>query len=121
MRTLHVDLGREMRGGQWQVLLLTRSLQKDAILLARAGSPLLAAAIKEGIVAAPFSPVELWLAARRCDLAQAHDARAHQWMAALLTKPFVVSRRVAFPIQTSPLSRWKYSRPSRYIAVSSFV
>ena len=121
MRILHVDLGREMRGGQWQVLLLTRALRGDVILLARAGGPLLKTAIAEGIVAAPFSPVELWLAARRCDLAHAHDARAHQWMAALMMKPFVVSRRVAFPVEVSPLNRWKYSRPAHYIAVSDFV
>ena len=39
MRTLHVDSGREMRGGQWQALYLVERLT-DAVLLARAGSPL---------------------------------------------------------------------------------
>jgi glycogen synthase len=34
--------------------------------------------------------------------------------------PFVVSRRVGFPINGS-LSRWKYSRARRFIAVSNYV
>src|SRR4051812_14569794 len=121
MRILHVDLGREMRGGQWQVLSLVRALRNESILLARAGGPLLRAAMNEGIVAAPFSPVELGLAARRTDLGHAHDARAHQWMAVLLARPFVVSRRVAFPVAVNPLNRWKYSRAVHYLAVSDFV
>ena len=43
MRTLHVDSGRELRGGQWQALYLIERLS-DAVLLARAGSPLFAEA-----------------------------------------------------------------------------
>jgi glycosyltransferase involved in cell wall biosynthesis len=35
--------------------------------------------------------------------------------------PLVVSRRVAFPIGASPLSRWKYRRAAHFIAVSNFV
>ncbi len=35
MRTLHVDSGRELRGGQWQALYLIERLS-DAVLLARA-------------------------------------------------------------------------------------
>ncbi len=33
----------------------------------------------------------------------------------------MVSRRVAFPLHRSILSRWKYSKPARYIAVSKYV
>jgi hypothetical protein len=35
--------------------------------------------------------------------------------------PLVVSRRVAFPPKRSVMSRWKYGRPHRYLAVSDFV
>jgi glycosyltransferase involved in cell wall biosynthesis len=43
-------------------------------------------------------------------------------MAAIAARaPFVVSRRVAFPIGRSLSSRWKYSRPRRFFAVSQFV
>src|SRR5205807_7326207 len=54
-------------------------------------------------------------------LGHAHDSHAHQWMALLLKTPFVVSRRVAFPISGGPLNRWKYSRGAHYLAVSEFV
>ena len=43
MRILHLDSGREMRGGQWQVLRLLEGLRAaghDVTLLARAGAPL---------------------------------------------------------------------------------
>ena len=43
-------------------------------------------------------------------------------MAALACRNrFVVSRRVAFPVGRSLLSRWKYRRPARFLAVSKFV
>ena len=47
MRILHLDSGREMRGGQWQVLRLHQGLTEaglDSLLLARSDSPLAAAA-----------------------------------------------------------------------------
>ena len=47
MRILHLDSGHEMRGGQWQVLRLIEGLRgagHESLLLARAGSPLLAQA-----------------------------------------------------------------------------
>jgi len=54
------------------------------------------------------------------DLIHAHDARGHS-LAALLSKPVVVSRRVAFPVRRGMLSRWKYRRAAHYIAISEFV
>ena len=41
MRVLHLDTGREMRGGQWQALRLVEGLRAGGVestLLARAGS-----------------------------------------------------------------------------------
>ncbi len=121
MLTLHLDLGREMRGGQWQVLALVRALSKEAVLLARRGSPLLERALAEGINAEPFSLVSLRRWQTRADLVHAHDAKSHLWTALLNSPKAVVSRRVAFPVKTSAASRWKYAQPNAYIAVSEFV
>jgi len=110
MRILHLDSGREMRGGQWQVLRLHRGLiarSHDSRLLARKGSPL----GRE----VPDSP---W---RNVDIVHAHDARSHTRAALFARAPVVVSRRVGFPVRSSALSRWKYKRPKLFLAVSEYV
>ncbi len=112
MKTLHIDTGREMRGGQWQVLYLVERL-KDAKLSTRSGSPLCIEAAKRCIPQGSLFD--------DADLIHAHDARAHTIAAIAGRKPLVVSRRVAFPIKRSFLSRQKYDRASMYIAVSRFV
>jgi hypothetical protein len=121
MRVLHVDIGKEMRGGQWQSLRLVEAMRSDAVLLAPARSPLAQKAAECGIDVQPFSIGRLCALAHACDLVHVHDARAHSWAAAAGGAPLVVSRRVAFPVQESPLSRWKYSRARHYIAVSDCV
>jgi glycosyltransferase involved in cell wall biosynthesis len=121
MRILHVDLGHDMRGGQWQVLALVDKLRKESVLLAREGSPLLRAAIDKGITAMPFSMGAVLKLKSSCDIVHAHDARAHTLMACYRSTHLVVSRRVAFPIRDSFLSRWKYGRADVFIAVSKFV
>jgi hypothetical protein len=120
MKTLHVDTGRRMQGGQWQVLYLLERLEQ-ARLLARAGSPLLEEARRRGIDAEEFSVWGMRARGREADLVHAHDARAHSLAALLAKKPIVVSRRVAFPIGTSMASKWKYGRAAMYLAVSKFV
>lgn len=108
-----MDTGREMRGGQWQALHLMRGLKArgfDSLLRARPGGGLQEAAEAEGLVAP----------GRSYNLIHAHDARSHGG-SSFLRKPLVVSRRVAFPPQRNLLSRWKYSRADRYLAVSEFV
>jgi hypothetical protein len=112
MKTLHVDTGREMHGGQWQVLYLVERLV-DAKLCARASSPLQKEAVKRGI--------QLGSLHDSTDLVHAHDARAHTVAVLAGRKPLVVSRRVAFPIKQSYLSRRKYERACMYIAVSHYV
>ncbi len=47
INTLHVDTGREMQGGQWQVMYLIERL-KEARLQAPPGSPLLNEAVRRG-------------------------------------------------------------------------
>ncbi|HVW08274.1 MAG TPA: glycosyltransferase family 4 protein [Bryobacteraceae bacterium] len=124
MKILHLDSGREMRGGQWQALRLHQALLAaghESLLLAREGGPLLREAMERGLAAEPLKPARIRQLSRGFDLVHAHDARSHT-LAALLSKgPFVVSRRVAFPVKTSALSRWKYRRASRYLAVSKYV
>jgi glycosyltransferase involved in cell wall biosynthesis len=120
MRILHLDAGREMRGGQWQALRLIAGLAGAGIestLLAREGAPLFAAARKEGWRVEPLGLMRAVQHARRHDLIHAHDARTHTLGAIVRGAPLIVARRVAFAVG----SRWKYGRARRYIAVSNFV
>jgi glycosyltransferase involved in cell wall biosynthesis len=119
MRIVHIDCGREMRGGQWQVLRLLRELRKrgfESILTTPIHGPLGRTARQEDF------PVEkLSWRFPASDLVHAHDARAHSLAALFARTPLVVARRVAFPLQRGWLSRWKYGRAAHFIAVSRFV
>jgi len=123
MRILHIDTGREMRGGQWQVLHLLQGLAERGIgtrLLAPRNSDLFSAASSLSLDVEPLQLFSAITANRGFDVVHAHDARAHN-LALLSPKPLIVSRRVAFPIGTSPFSKWKYRRPAHYFAVSRHV
>ena len=120
MRTLHVDSGREMRGGQWQALYLIERLT-DALLLARAGSPLFEEAARRKLDVRALTFRALAAAAKQADLVHVHDARSHQLAAIVGGPPLVVSRRVAFPVKRGFFSLWKYARAALYIAVSKYV
>lgn len=121
MRVLHLDSGRQMRGGQYQALRLVKACGSGHKLLARPGSPLYEAGQRAGIDMEPLSLPRLVAAVRRCDLVHAHDARSHTLAALAGGAPLIVSRRVAFPIGQTPASRWKYSRATHFIAVSEYV
>ena len=124
MKILHLDSGREMRGGQWQVLRLHQALLEaghESFLMARQYSPLLTLSAERDLPCDVLRPLRLLIRSRRFDLVHAHDAHAHSSAAVFSRAPFVVSRRVAFPLSTSAASRWKYRRASRYLAVSSYV
>jgi glycosyltransferase involved in cell wall biosynthesis len=121
MRTLHIDTGERMQGGQWQVLYLVERL-KDATLLAPEASPLYLEARKRGLNAKPLS--KILGEVKKVDLIHAHDARAHTYAAVVnfgSARPLVVSRRVGFPIKRSTVSRWKYLQAEMFLAVSKFV
>jgi hypothetical protein len=123
-RILHLDSGREMRGGQWQALRLHRGLVESghkSLLLARAESPLLNMARKAGLPCDVLRPLRLALLSRQVDIVHAHDARSHSLAAIFSRVPFVVSRRVAFPVRDSVVSRWKYRRPALFLAISRHV
>jgi glycosyltransferase involved in cell wall biosynthesis len=120
MRILHLDAGREMRGGQWQVLRLIEGLAAagvESTLLARQDAPLYTAARKQGWRVEPLGITRALGCLRSHTLIHAHDARSHSLGAFLRSRPLVVSRRVSFPVR----SRWKYGRACRYLAVSEFV
>ena len=113
MKIVHLDSGREMRGGQWQVLQLIEALAAaghEQVLVARLEAPL-ARQVK--------IPVRSFTSAwkERGDVFHAHDARSHSLAALLLPRPLVVARRVAFPVKNS----WKYRLADCYIAVSEAV
>jgi hypothetical protein len=115
MRILHLDSGREMRGGQWQVLRLHRGLLDaghESMLMAREASPLMREACSAGLPCVKLRP--FW---GSFDLVHAHDSRSHTMAAILASCPVVVSRRVAFPIR----SVWKYRRADLILAVSKYV
>ncbi len=117
MRVLHIDTGREMRGGQHQMLMLVDGLRREGV-----SQTVLANAVPPPQADRSAS----WRSVRRCvrqaDIVHAHDARAHT-LAVVHGggKPLVVSRRVAFPLKTGLLSRWKYRRAAHYLAVSRCV
>jgi glycosyltransferase involved in cell wall biosynthesis len=124
VKILHIDTGREMRGGQIQVMLTLQGLQEaghDCVLLARKHTRLWLAAREGGIPTRAANPFMLAIHSLGVDLVHAHDARAHTMAALACSTRFVVSRRVGFPVKRSPASRWKYRRARRFIAVSRFV
>lgn len=120
MRTLHVDSGREMRGGQWQALYLIERLT-DVVLLARAGSPLFEEAVQRKLDVRALTFRALTVGAKQADLVHVHDARSHTLAAMAGVAPLVVSRRVAFPVKRGFFSLWKYAGAALYIAVSKYV
>ncbi len=118
MRILHLDTGREMRGGQHQVLILRETLARLGCEQTLLAGPAIRS--KHRFEAASWSSIRRH--ARRCDLIHAHDARAHTL--ALIHgrgKPLVVARRVAFPLGRGPASAWKYRGASHFIAISAHV
>jgi glycosyltransferase involved in cell wall biosynthesis len=123
MRILHIDSGREMGGGQWQVLRLLRGLRErpgehrcDLVLMTPPGSPLGECALREG-----FAVERVSRKIPAADLVHVHDARSHTLAALFARTPVIVARRVAFPVKRGWLSRWKYRRAAHFIAVSRFV
>lgn len=124
MRILHLDSGREMRGGQWQALRLHRGLFErghQSLLLAPEGSPLAARAAECNVPCEPLRPLRLGMLSRGFDLVHAHDAHSHTLGALFSRVPLVVSRRVIFPVKRSFLSAAKYRRPALFLAVSNAV
>jgi glycosyltransferase involved in cell wall biosynthesis len=135
MRVLHVDAGRDWRGGQNQVRLTALGMLArghQVALACRRGAPLATRAREAGVDVheVPFggelSPRSALAVARVLDgvgpqIIQAHDP--HSLTACLLARaprprlPIVATRRVDFAPRHFP-SRLKYQLSSRVIAVS---
>ena len=121
---MHIDTGREMRGGQHQVLLLLKGLREaghQSTLLAREKSPLWSAVAAQGFSVYAAGVKQVWQHSSNADLVHAHEARAHTTAAIASRRRFVVSRRVAFPLHRNIASAWKYQRVARWLAVSQYV
>ncbi|HXE74170.1 MAG TPA: glycosyltransferase family 4 protein [Candidatus Xenobia bacterium] len=137
MRTLHIDLAAEWRGGQEQVLLLLRGLRRcghTVELVALGGAPLATRAAAEGFTvhsamhwrAPTLARLHAALTVRRLlggkpfDVVHAHEA--HGLTAAWLARAhrrsrLVAARRVAFPLN----SPGRYAAAQHVIAVSRSV
>ncbi len=114
-RILHIDSGREWRGGQRQLLLLARGLRDgdyEPLVVAAPDSPLVQRLRRSGTATSTVAMRGDWdlVAARRvralirtwnAGLVHAHDARAHAIaLIALLDRPHVpliVTRRASHP------------------------
>jgi len=125
LHVVHCDFGRSWRGGQQQLLLLARELQRlewrqtiiaPAAVVARRFTA-------EGFAVLPAG-IPGGLRTRQADIVHAHDGRALGWClgwrALRPAAGVVFSRRVAFPLR-SRLTLWKLHRTGRIIAVSHFV
>jgi len=135
---LHVDTERGWRGGERQALWLAQELARRghrSIVAARPGEPLADRAARCGLEVVPSAPafeadLRAALALRRLilrdrvDIAHAHTAHAAGLvaLATLRTRvPFVIARRVDFPLRDNVGTRLKYRRAAAVIAVSHAV
>jgi len=135
VRVLHLDSGREWRGGQRQVYLLAlaqRERGDEPLVVAAPHSPLAGRLKTQGIASATVAIRGDWdvIAMRRVrrllsrwrpDIVHAHDAHGHAIaLGALLGlgTPLIVTRRVPYPTRG-----WiKYgSRVTHFIAISRAV
>ncbi|HUF26887.1 MAG TPA: glycosyltransferase [Gemmatimonadaceae bacterium] len=137
MRVLHLDTGREWRGGQRQLFLLAQGMRErghEPLVIAPPGSPLAERLRSRGLAVATVGMRGAWdlPAARRIrsllrtwspEIVHAHDARAHALALAALTgrpaPPLVVTRRA--PAKPTQLGIQLGRRVSRYIALSRAV
>jgi glycosyltransferase involved in cell wall biosynthesis len=138
VKVLHVDSGREWRGGQNQVLLSCLGMGApghDVVLACRRGSPLETRAREARVdvraidFGGELSPRPAWQMAGvvrtvQPDVVQAHDPHAitacHVAMGGRARRRLVATRRVDF-VPRGPLARWKYRRAARTIAVSEAI
>ena len=121
MKVLLADTGWKMRGGQWQTLYLAEGLRRhghEVTLLAQHDSLLWELAGQSGIRTRQVGLSTMLLLSRTHDVIHAQDARSHTLAAIGCRKPFLVARRVLFPVKQTWLSRHKYARAAGYLAVS---
>ena len=132
-RVVHVASGREWRGGERQVLLLTKALARlgvDQVVVTRASGRLARELADAGIATRPvgwrFGPSPSALiaavreAGRRPSILHAHDAHSLTLVgiaARISHRPFVVTRRVDLPLRRRGL----WPNAASIIAISDAV
>jgi len=137
VRPLLVDLETAWRGGQNQALLLLKGLLErghHSELLAATDSALGERAhaagipvhyVSRGLFRLPAAQkIRQLLPTRRIDLVHANEAHAVSaaWLAGAHKRvPFVISRRVGYPIGKNRLARERYEAASSIIANSNWV
>ena len=141
MKILMVDLETAWRGGQNQALLLLKGLRDrghEAELVAATGSALGQRAAAAGVVVhfvsrGIYRLPAAWktrrlLGSGRFDVVHANEAHAvtAAWLALgrhgkPLRIPFVISRRVGYPLGKSALAQARYKAASRIVANSRWV
>ncbi|MDX2267705.1 MAG: glycosyltransferase family 4 protein [Bryobacter sp.] len=124
MKILLADAGYQMRGGQWQTLYLAEGLRErghQVRLLASYGSKLWDLAHQAGLDTRQTGFTTVFGLTRWADVLHVQDASSHTLAALASRIPFLVSRRVAFPVKDNWLSRRKYARAAGYLAVSHYV
>jgi glycosyltransferase involved in cell wall biosynthesis len=124
MKILLSDAGWKMRGGQWQTLYLAEGLRErghEVLLLLRYGSLLWDLANQSKLEVKQIGLATMLGYSVKSDIVHVQDGHSHTLAALAARAPFIVSRRVAFPIKDSWLSKKKYQRASGYLAVSQSV
>jgi glycosyltransferase involved in cell wall biosynthesis len=140
VKVLLVDLEIEWRGGQNQALLLLKGLRErghEAELVAADGSALGERAgsadvrvhfVSRGLFRLPAAQkVRALLRTREFGLVHANEAHAvtaawlARWPRDTSALPFVISRRVGYPIGQSPLAQARYRAAARIVANSKWV
>jgi glycosyltransferase involved in cell wall biosynthesis len=141
MLSVQVDTGRTWRGGQNQVMLMTRGLRAhghrvvvvahpDGELRRRLGDA------DDVIAIGPRNEIDLpaaWRLSRVLrelspDIVHAHDSHAVAMAAAALSfgspeprPPLVFARRVDFRLRGNSFSRWKYRQVDAFVAASGAI
>lgn len=122
MKILLADSGWKMRGGQWQTLYLAEGLRTQGhhvTVLARHGSLLWDLAHQSDLRTLQVGSATMLVESGRHDVIHVQDSHSHTLAALVSRRPFIVARRVAFPVRQSWISKKKYERAAGYIAVSA--
>jgi glycosyltransferase involved in cell wall biosynthesis len=138
LRVVHVDTERNWGGGQRQLSLLARGLKRrgqGVWAAVRPGTRLATELAGLDVPLVPLAPLVEWgplavwrlrrlLVGVRADVVHAHSGHAAM-LAALASRGtrarLILARRVALPLRRNPVTRWKYTRADRVIAVSDHV
>lgn len=138
LRIAHINTERTWRGGEQQVLSLAIRLARrghENLIVARKGGALARRSKEAGIETHEISPMGEWdflsalMLARRLKSSGVNVVHAHAphatAFAAFCTRfsglPAISTRRVDFHLKKSVLTRWKYARMSRVIAISDAI